>query len=326
MRARIEQRKAARRRRRAQWGLAVTASLLGGLSAVGVTLFLLSGDATPPSVGAAPPPALVSSLTAIPTPIFEEVLPESPTIDEAATGTTGQETRVEPGAKQLLTRDIAPGLQPAAARPRAETTPPAPVPETSSPARTARYTPPPAPAMSQAPERLADRVPERVADRGRDSASDTVTEPRTREPEVVPVAEPDVARGAPAHVAVPVAAISSPPPSSPAPVVDPRAPVQHTIERYRTAYERLDADAARAVWPTVNRGALARAFSSLSAQQLTFDGCTIDVNGATARANCRGRTRVVPRVGGGTETARREWSFWLRQANGGWTIERAEVK
>jgi hypothetical protein len=122
------------------------------------------------------------------------------------------------------------------------------------------------------------------------------------------------------------AARSSPPPVVDPPRIDPRESVHATLERYRSAYQRLDASAARAVWPSVDAGALARAFGSLSSQQLWFDGCTIDVSGSAANATCTGQSRVVPKIGGGSETSRRTWQFTLRQSGRDWVIEKATVK
>lgn len=110
------------------------------------------------------------------------------------------------------------------------------------------------------------------------------------------------------------------------PRVDPRDSVRNVLERYRSAYQRLDASAARAVWPGVDAGALARAFSALSRQELWFEGCTIDVSGATADATCKGQSRIVPKIGGGSETVRRTWQFTLRQSGTNWVIDRATVK
>ena len=47
--------------------------------------------------------------------------------------------------------------------------------------------------------------------------------------------------------------------------------IQRALGQYRNAYQRLDAEAARAVWPSVDVRALSRAFDSLESQQLEFD-------------------------------------------------------
>lgn len=113
------------------------------------------------------------------------------------------------------------------------------------------------------------------------------------------------------------------------PVVDAtrmRLAVRGAIERYRTAYERLDANAARSVWPNVDENALSRAFGSIESQRLTFDDCAIDVDGSTAAATCSGRASIVPKVGGGTQTVRRTWRFALAQDGSAWRIESATVR
>jgi len=51
--------------------------------------------------------------------------------------------------------------------------------------------------------------------------------------------------------------------------------VRKVIERYRDAYERLDAAAARAVWPGVDEAALTRAFDGLTSQRIEFERCDI---------------------------------------------------
>jgi hypothetical protein len=76
----------------------------------------------------------------------------------------------------------------------------------------------------------------------------------------------------------------------------------------------------------VEQDALARAFGSLSSQRISFENCTIDVTGRLATASCLGTARVVPRVGGGMQSARRSWVFWLRQSGDGWVIDRTQIR
>jgi hypothetical protein len=109
-------------------------------------------------------------------------------------------------------------------------------------------------------------------------------------------------------------------------VTELRASVRGTIERYRSAYERLDAVAAQSVWPGVDAGALSRAFGSLESQQLMFEDCAIDVAGSTADATCTGRASVVPKIGGGRQSVNRTWRFRLEQAGESWTIASATVR
>jgi hypothetical protein len=108
-------------------------------------------------------------------------------------------------------------------------------------------------------------------------------------------------------------------------VVVPRNPeteVTSVLEQYASAYGRLDARAARRIWPTVNEGALAAAFAGLESQNVTFDACEIDVQGATANASCRGRARYVVKVGSREpRTEPRSWQIALRRTGEDWVID-----
>ena len=101
--------------------------------------------------------------------------------------------------------------------------------------------------------------------------------------------------------------------------------MEQTLQRYRTAYDRLDARSARAVWPGVNEGALARAFSGLASQTLTFNACDVAVDGEVARATCRGTAKYIQ---GGRSELRvepRVWTFALRKRDSNWEIEDARA-
>ena len=103
--------------------------------------------------------------------------------------------------------------------------------------------------------------------------------------------------------------------------------VQAALRRYEAAYTRLDARAAQAVWPSVDARALARAFDGLDSQSLQFDRCDLDVQGATARANCTGRATYVRRVGNkAPRTEARGWNFTLRKVGDEWQILRADIR
>jgi hypothetical protein len=100
--------------------------------------------------------------------------------------------------------------------------------------------------------------------------------------------------------------------------------IRTTLARFGSAYSRLDAGAARAVWPSVDVRALERAFDSLKSQDLRFDGCSFTVEGARARAACTGRAVYVPRIGNQSpRSTSREWTFELRKADEEWTIASA---
>ncbi len=103
--------------------------------------------------------------------------------------------------------------------------------------------------------------------------------------------------------------------------------VQATLRRYEAAYTRLDAGAAKAVWPTVDARALARAFNGLESQDLEFDQCDLEVRGVEASALCSGRATWVARVGSKTpRTEARAWAFRLRKVGDDWQILGADIR
>jgi len=126
---------------------------------------------------------------------------------------------------------------------------------------------------------------------------------------------------------VPVLAAAAVPPPRPEPLpIDESALVQKALQRYRSAYDDLDAESARAVWPAVNETALARAFDALQSQRLTFDDCDVRVAGQAATATCRGSARYVPKVGSREPRIEpRVWNLSLRKSGSSWTIDSARV-
>ncbi len=120
---------------------------------------------------------------------------------------------------------------------------------------------------------------------------------------------------------------------TPAPVPAASAPgrdqsrVEDALRRYARAYGALDAEAARAVWPSVDEKALARAFQNLASQNVSFDDCDIDIRGAVASASCRGQASYVGKVGSRERrTEMRLWRFELRREGDAWKIENAEAR
>jgi hypothetical protein len=123
------------------------------------------------------------------------------------------------------------------------------------------------------------------------------------------------------------APISTPMPPRPEAVVDDNLLVKQALQRYRTAYEGLDAQSAHAVWPAVNQAALARAFDGLESQSLTFDACDVRVRGESATATCEGSARYVPKIGNREPRIEpRVWNFSLHKAGGDWKIESARAE
>ena len=91
--------------------------------------------------------------------------------------------------------------------------------------------------------------------------------------------------------------------------MDAQAAIRATLGRYEAAYSGLSVPAARAVWPSVDQRALARAFDGLASQRVALGKCDVVVTGASARATCTGSAEWTPKVGGGTKRQSRHWAF-----------------
>lgn len=106
-----------------------------------------------------------------------------------------------------------------------------------------------------------------------------------------------------------------------------RDAIVDALRHLEVAYERRDADLAKAIWPTVNERALARAFDGLRSQSVAFDLCRVSVSGAAGEAECRGTTTYVPRVGSRYErTESRQWMFRLKKGDDSWLITSAAAR
>ena len=116
-----------------------------------------------------------------------------------------------------------------------------------------------------------------------------------------------------------------------APIVEP-APDQKSLvlgvlHQYADAFGRLDAEATKAVYPSVNYVALRRAFNQLEAQRLTFENCDLTIKGRDANAKCQGEAAYRPRIGSRSlHRDTREWTFDLAKADDGWQIVKATVR
>ena len=190
---------------------------------------------------------------------------------------------------------------------------------------------------NNSPTVLSPPAPEAAtATSGATTAPAQVSQPAASEA----VAMPDGARSTPvpeptatvaeshadAVPALPVGAAAKPERTASVSVPEDAA-VRAVLNKYAAAYSHLDAAAAQAVWPAVNRPALSRAFDGLASQRVVLDRCNIDVGAATARATCAGSAIWSPKIGnGGPRTETRTWSFQLARAGADWQIVTARVQ
>jgi len=113
---------------------------------------------------------------------------------------------------------------------------------------------------------------------------------------------------------------------APQPVVNEAAAIRVALSRFAAGYSDLDPAAVSAVWPSVDRAGLSRAFSTLDAQQVTFDKCDIQVSGSVGNATCVGTAMWLPKIGGQTRELARTWKFVLKNAAGAWQIVTSESR
>ena len=103
--------------------------------------------------------------------------------------------------------------------------------------------------------------------------------------------------------------------------------VRTVLSRYRSAYERLDAGAAKKIWPSLNERALARAFEGLESQDVEFSDCRLAVTGSRAQASCTGTARYVKRVGSKSSRPEpRQWTFKLKKESNTWQIDTVQTR
>jgi hypothetical protein len=157
-----------------------------------------------------------------------------------------------------------------------------------------------------------------------------------------PRSDPSPALGIPAEMPREFAAAPIPAPPPPSPAVPPAAPaaaatvvprpddvqlVKDVLQRYRSAYQDLNAERAHAIWPEVNEQALQRAFQALESQKLTFDACDVQLRGSSATATCRGTTQYVPKFGSREPRVEpRIWNFTLQKSGEAWQIASARTQ
>lgn len=144
----------------------------------------------------------------------------------------------------------------------------------------------------------------------------------------VPVSEiRDARENAPARapappsvaVAEPVASVTEVP-ARPTSGDEERA-VRAAVQAYTSAYTGLNADAVKAVFPSVNDAALRRAFRSLRSQRVELRGMSVAIAGDGASVSGTWVSSAVGQVGDSTpQRDERPVIFTLAKRNGSWVI------
>jgi len=118
--------------------------------------------------------------------------------------------------------------------------------------------------------------------------------------------------------------VTKPEPSiTPPPVLDPKPAVQAAIQRYAQAFERRDANALRAVWPSMGDKytGYKSAFELANSIRMRVSIQSIDVanDGASALARAEVSQDYTPK-GAKTKSVTSPAIFHLIKSNGGWLI------
>jgi len=158
------------------------------------------------------------------------------------------------------------------------------------------------------------------------SAATVAPPPPGRERTNEPALRPEDPR--PVVPTSPSASVASPPSSTPAsPFAPETRAIATLLDRYEQAFSALDANAAQAVWPSVDVKALGKAFDQLDEQTFALEGCDIHVAGARAEAECAGNARYIRKVGNrALRVEPRHWHFRLRQLNDQWVIDAVDAR
>jgi hypothetical protein len=291
-----------------------------------------------PSDGVSEPPPVEVAVTApavVPTTDVDTVpIERSPVLNPAA-----PEGTARPNASLAIAPPAGPALTNAPAREPAVSSTVAPIGTTSSdrpPVASAATAPRPLPiAPAPAPADTAPSTPPLAASPAPPAPTSPAAPPQPRvEPSPSFGISPDMPRQlAVAPIPAPPAAPAARPPASPSAAANvPTRPddlqqVKDVLQQYRSAYQDLSAERARAIWPAVNEPALQRAFQALESQTLNFDACDVQLRGSTATASCRGTTQYVPKFGSREPRVEpRVWSFTLQKTGEAWQIASARTQ
>lgn len=96
--------------------------------------------------------------------------------------------------------------------------------------------------------------------------------------------------------------------------------IRDVVERYRQAYNTLNADAVSAVFPSAPVAALRRTFSSFESQTVTFSNVSVTLDDAGTAATVRAQVRTVVKPRGASEQTSNSSMTLTLQKKGSWII------
>jgi hypothetical protein len=103
-----------------------------------------------------------------------------------------------------------------------------------------------------------------------------------------------------------------------------RQAIRGVLDEYRAAFERLNADALKAVQPGVDYDAMKKTFASVTGYTVRIDFKEVSVDGDTGTASCLVTYNPTPKPAGKLQPV--ATVFHLRRTGDVWLIERLERK
>jgi hypothetical protein len=98
-------------------------------------------------------------------------------------------------------------------------------------------------------------------------------------------------------------------------------PIKETLQQYATAYESLNAEQVKKVWPTVDVEGLRRAFREMRELKVGIDSVKVlSIDGAVARVSCRVMQTLTPKAGN-KQASSVTRVFRLRKQEAVWLID-----
>jgi hypothetical protein len=100
------------------------------------------------------------------------------------------------------------------------------------------------------------------------------------------------------------------------------------LHEYSRAFERMDVNATKALYPSIDTRGLRKAFEDLEQQHVRFASCGVSFSpsGADANAWCKGDATFSPKVGSKISLTNSEWTFSLSRDGDAWQIMKASMQ
>jgi hypothetical protein len=116
-----------------------------------------------------------------------------------------------------------------------------------------------------------------------------------------------------------------PAPAPPSQGTSIEAAAKEILQEYASAYEALNADRVKKIWPSVDLEGLRRAFRDMRELKVMIDNVRVlSTEGAVARVSCRVTQTMTPKAGGRQNPTVVTRVLRLRRQEAAWLIDEFE--